>query len=335
MNRHITAAVLTALLSISAVSFAAEPAAKKAESAPPAVTVEAASKSQVLKDYSLYVEGKKLDTTGLPAAALKKNKTVLIPLRKISDALGYTLTWIPEKTTARMDMSIASMDFKNGVNDYKRKGKLKAINLDQTFKYDAAPEIINGVTYVPADVFGAFFNDVSIADKTVKITVQKAELQKASDAFQSAAEAKPVDSTASAAKETTAAETGTANPMVAYKSVGDMEKKLGYSIPVPASLKNKSADAYYLISDETAQINYKDGSVYRVAKTTKQATDISGDYTKYAVDKSWLAGEQKIRGRGEKDAYKLLTWDDNGYAHSYASAQALTKKEATKLVTGH
>ncbi|MCH3949848.1 MAG: copper amine oxidase N-terminal domain-containing protein [Acidaminococcus sp.] len=333
MNRHITAAVLTALLSVSAVSFAAEPAAKTTASVPPAVTVEAATKSQVLKDCSLYVEGKKLDTTGLPAAALKQNKTVLIPLRKVSDALGYTLTWIPEKTTARMDMSIASMDFKNGVNEYKRQGKLKAINLDQTFKYDAAPEIINGVTYVPADVFGAFFNDVSVADKTVKITVQKAELQKASDAFQSAAEAKPIDSTTSTAAAGT--ETSTANPMVAYKSVSDMEKKLGYSIPVPAALKNKTADAYYLISDETAQINYKDGSMYRVAKTSKQATDISGDYTKYAVDKSWLAGEQKIRGRGEKDAYKLLTWDDNGFAHSYASAQALTKKEATKLVTGH
>ena len=344
MNRHLLCAVAVALLPLSALACAAEPASTAA-AVPPAVTVKTGETGEALKNCVIYVENRKLDTAGLPAPAFKKGRTVLLPLRKVADALGYTLTWLPEKRTARMDMSIASMDFQDGVSTYRRRGKLQIIDLDQTFTYGAAPEILDGVTYVPADVFAAFFNDVAVSGDTVRITVQKAGLQKAAGAFASAAEpvkkgASPDNTAERAAKEAESpakkAEGAEEipNPMVQYKSVRDMEKKLGWTIPVPAGLKKKPVESCWLISDETAQINYRDGSMYRVAKSSRKTTDISGDYNKYPVDRNWLAGSFRIRGRGDREAYKLLTWDANGYAHSYASAQPLTKDAATKLVLG-
>jgi hypothetical protein len=323
MNKKIVSLVLVSLLSFSVSAWAAEASGAAVPPPKAAGTAEQAGKSNpaagtYLKDYQLLVEGKTLDTSDIPAPAIARKKETLVPLRKVADALGYTISWNPEKATAHMDMSIASMDFANGVNSYKREGKLKIINLDQTYTFTNAPIIIDGVTYVPARVFGVFFNDVSIADKTVKITVQKAELASASDAFEKASNPK--------------AETASiANPMVEYPSLSAMNKKLGYTIPVPAFLKNKKTTALYLISDKTAQINYADGSVYRVEKGTG---DISGDYTKYAYDTNWIEGSCKIHGRGEKDAYKNITWEDKVYTYAYTTPAALTKAEATKLALG-
>ena len=140
MNRHLLCAVAVALLPLSALACAAEPASTAA-AVPPAVTVKTGETGEALKNCVIYVENRKLDTAGLPAPAFKKGRTVLLPLRKVADALGYTLTWLPEKRTARMDMSIASMDFQDGVSTYRRRGKLQIIDLDQTFTYGAAPEI--------------------------------------------------------------------------------------------------------------------------------------------------------------------------------------------------
>jgi hypothetical protein len=317
MQKKMVSLVLACLMSASVSVYAAETAAKSETKAAAVVEDKAASKGVYLKDYKLLVEGKQLDTTGLPTPALSLNKETMVPLRKIAEALGYTVSWNPEKASARMDMSIASMDFTNGTNIYKRKGKLKAINLDADYKYVNAPLIIDGVTYVPASVFGIFFNDVNIADKTVKITVRKEDLESASNAFSKAAG--------------TEEKTSAANPMVEYSSMAEMNKELGYTIPVPASLAKKKTTAMYLISDKTAQINYADGSVYRVEKGKG---DISGDYTKYSYDTHWIDGTLKIHGRGEKDAFKTITWEDKTYTYAYMTPRALTKAEATKLAEG-
>lgn len=48
--------------------------------------------------------------------------------------------------------------------------------------------------------------------------------------------------------------------MVEYSSLTEMEKKVGHTIKVPASLKNKKVAGMYLFSDGLAQIDYADGS---------------------------------------------------------------------------
>ena len=40
------------------------------------------------------------------------------------------------------------------------------------------------------------------------------------------------------------------------------------------------------------------------------------------------------RGRGDKDAYRTLTWEDGIYTYSYHSQSALTKAAANQIVRG-
>ena len=162
------------------------------------------------------------------------------------------------------------------------------------------------------------FNEVKIEGKTISITVQKSQLQDAARLLTEAAAEK--------------SQTQAPNPMVEYSSLTEMEKKVGHTIKVPASLKNKKVAGMYLFSDGLAQINYADGSLYRTQKGS--AGDISGDYTKYAVDTHWIDGSYKIRGRGDKDAYRTLTWEDGIYTYSYHSQSALTKAAANQIVRG-
>lgn len=321
MNQRLTALVLCGFLAAPSLSFAAAASPSASKDAAPAAVVKSSPKEEVgvfQKDHVLIVNGKTLDAASLPTPVLVRQKETMVPLRLVAEALGYTVSWNPETASSKLDMSIASMEFRPGETLYQRKGKLKVINLDAAYKFTNAPQVVEGVTYVPVSLFGVFFNEVKIEGKTISITVQKSQLQDAARLLTEAAAEK--------------SQTQAPNPMVEYSSLTEMEKKVGHTIKVPASLKNKKVAGMYLFSDGLAQINYEDGSLYRTQKGS--AGDISGDYTKYAVDTHWIDGSYKIRGRGDKDAYRTLTWEDGIYTYSYHSQSALTKAAANQIVRG-
>ena len=122
--------------------------------------------------YHLLVQGRAVDTSDLPAPAHNKDGVVMVPLRRTAEALGYTVMWDKDTNQTRLDMSIAYMYFSPGMKDYERMGKLKVININHIYEFGAPPELIEGVLYVPAEVFTAFYNDVSIAGNEVTILPQ-------------------------------------------------------------------------------------------------------------------------------------------------------------------
>lgn len=128
--------------------------------------------------YTIVVEGKPVVLPEGVILALQGKGDVLIPLRAVGEALGYDITWQPDRQAAHLEMSIASMDFPLGQSTYYRKGKLQVINLDMDYPMDDAPVLINGVTYVPAKIFEEFLNDVTVdaGNRTVTIEVRKAQL---------------------------------------------------------------------------------------------------------------------------------------------------------------
>ena len=79
------------------------------------------------------------------------------------------------------------------------------------------------------------------------------------------------------------------------------------------------------------QIDFADGSLYRMARGKE---DISGDYTRYDVRKSWRADGRRITTRGEKDAYRSIIWNDGTYTYAYLTDTPLNRAEATALATG-
>ena len=182
MNQRLTALVLCGFLAAPSLSFAAAASPSASKDAAPAAAVKSSPKEEVgvfQKDHVLIVNGKTLDAASLPTPVLVRQKETMVPLRLVAEALGYTVSWNPETASSKLDMSIASMEFRPGETLYQRKGKLKVINLDAAYKFTNAPQVVEGVTYVPVSLFGVFFNEVKIEGKTISITVQKSQLQDA------------------------------------------------------------------------------------------------------------------------------------------------------------
>ena len=121
--------------------------------------------------YRLSVDG-----TAAAGTIYEEKGAYMVPLRVVSEGLGYTVTWDGEKRVATADMSIAALSAVPGSTTYGRKGKLKVINLTQDFTYGAPAQIIDGRMYVPAEFFRDLFNNVTITDSVLTIAPQRAYL---------------------------------------------------------------------------------------------------------------------------------------------------------------
>ena len=61
----------------------------------------------------------------------------MIPLRKVAEQLGYTVTWDPDDQSVRVEMNIAYIIVKPGEDWYERIGTIKKVNLNHIFQYGA------------------------------------------------------------------------------------------------------------------------------------------------------------------------------------------------------
>lgn len=90
---------------------------------------------------------------------------------------------------------------------------------------------------------------------------------------------------------------GLPSPFTPCSSLEEMSAKLGFTVQLPAALADRSIRSLNVLSGDTAQIDFADGSMYRMARGKQ---DISGDYTRYDVRKSWRADGRRITARGER-----------------------------------
>ena len=121
-----------------------------------------------VQQCKLTVAGKVMDPA--EGAVLQENNVVMIPLRKVAEQLGYTVTWDPDDQSVRVEMNIAYIIVKPGEDWYERIGTIKKVNLNHIFQYGAGPVNVNGTMYVPAQLFEAFYNSVTITPQAVTIT---------------------------------------------------------------------------------------------------------------------------------------------------------------------
>lgn len=121
-----------------------------------------------IQQCKLTVAGKVMDPAD--GAVLQKGDVVMIPLRKVAEQLGYTVNWDPTDQSVRVEMNIAYIIIKPGEDWYERIGTIKKINLNRIFQYGTGPVNVNGTMYVPAQLFEALYNNVSISPQAVTIT---------------------------------------------------------------------------------------------------------------------------------------------------------------------
>lgn len=95
-----------------------------------------------LLDNSIIIKG---NNQVLSTRAIVKNEKILLPLRQIAEKFGYTVSWKEDSKSAELLKGPQFATLTIDSHDY-GKNKMRIV-------LDDAPQMINGVTYVPSEFF--------------------------------------------------------------------------------------------------------------------------------------------------------------------------------------
>lgn len=247
------------------------------------------------QEFCLTVNGSLVDLSQAPLASyVQEDGTVMLPLWLTAQALGYTVTWQPEQGGVRVENDQTAMDLLFGADSYCRYSKT-SLGMTAPQHYGWGPEVIQGRTYVPAEMFSLLFCTVEEADGAVTLTAQ-AQIP---------------------------------NPMVEYDHLFEAEYAVGFPVLVPASLQGIEMEHIYVVDGRMVQVDYADGACYRMAQGTE---DISGDYNQYAQTGKLTAERFEITVRGDSDLVSSAWWTDGTLCGSIKFAQPVTVEKLLELV---
>lgn len=133
-------------------------AAKNATPAPTTAPEETETPQVSYAGIDKVVIGEKLVTD-----VYAKDNTTMIPLREVAEAAGFTVTWDAENRAVLLNDGVYSL--KIGENSYV-KGKMMPLTLS------TAPEIVNDLTYVPAEFFVEVTDLAAVQGSNLIVTAQ-------------------------------------------------------------------------------------------------------------------------------------------------------------------
>lgn len=153
-------AVLTAFLIFSASAWAAEDVQGQKDTA-----------------FQLLIGVDETVLVDAPSPYYEK-KTLMVPLRSVSEALGYQVTWQAGLITVDDDYTQKAV-LRCESNEVGIIGKLKVIDLSRQITMAEAVSVDRGKAFVPLEFFREFFNETNIAGQQIFIAPQMAELHTA------------------------------------------------------------------------------------------------------------------------------------------------------------
>lgn len=138
---------------------------------------EAAEAVEETKSFSLLVNGNELTLDDLPAEPYIEGETVMVPLRKFAEALGYNVTWDYDTQSVTVDDdSIQKATLKNRSREAVFEGHLKVINMSRTIENERETVVRDGYTYVPLEFFREFLNETIVENGVISVSPQMCEL---------------------------------------------------------------------------------------------------------------------------------------------------------------
>lgn len=123
------------------------------------------------------LEKEELSTSDLPCLPYYDGNSLMVPLRKIGEALGYKVDWNAQTGAITIeDQYIQKAILYNGTENVIFEGKLNVINMSREIENEAKTAVHNGVAYVPLIFFEEFLNDTSVNETVISISPKIAEL---------------------------------------------------------------------------------------------------------------------------------------------------------------
>ena len=106
---------------------------------------------QLIVNTITVKEGAALDLTGTPVFV--RNGNVMVPVRKVGEALGYTVTWNGANPyEVKLDDGVTKTTVTIGEDSYYMASS-QAVGLTQAKPLGTSPMLVDGYTYVPVAMF--------------------------------------------------------------------------------------------------------------------------------------------------------------------------------------
>lgn len=138
-------------------------------------TGEADDSESTAPSFTITVNGKTLELSDLPYYA---GTTLMVPLRKIGEALGYKVGWDAETGSITIEDSyVQKATLLPDSNKVVFEGKLDIINMNREVENKEKTVIQNETTFVPLEFFDEFLNETKADGKNITVDASKAEIQ--------------------------------------------------------------------------------------------------------------------------------------------------------------
>lgn len=121
---------------------------------------------KLVRSYTIIVNGNKLNTSAKPYYS---GTSLMVPLKDISEALGYIYSVDKNGIITVSDDYIQKAEFSIGSDQVKFTGLLSVIDLSREIMLNQPTAEKGGLVYVPLDLFREFLNDAECTGR--KITV--------------------------------------------------------------------------------------------------------------------------------------------------------------------
>lgn len=235
---------------------------------------------------------------------------VMVPLRAVAEALGFTVTWDGTLPGARVDNGSVHTEVVLGRDLYTVTSST-AIGMTAPFSLGIAPAMLApGTIYVPASLFRVLLGNrddaVTVRDSAVVITSGGENVQ-------------------------------LPNPIREHASLTALRAALDFAFPVPqAAVCTQSA--WRDVAGDLAEMDYAtaEGTVtYRASRGGDGGpTDNSGDSTAYPESGTLTADGTTVSWRGREDKVCVATWITGDTVCSLRAPQGISRELVTALVSG-
>lgn len=136
------------------------------------------SGAETAPGYTIIAGEQVLDLTDLPQVPYQEGTTIMVPLRKIAEALGYQVGWDPETGAITVeDTYVQKATLFHGTERVVFEGKLQIIDMSREINNAVKTVIHKGYTYVPLEFFDEFFNDTAFDGTTITVSPSMSEPQ--------------------------------------------------------------------------------------------------------------------------------------------------------------
>ena len=236
-------------------------------------------------DYKVTVDGAALDLGTL--APYEQDGRVMLPLRKVAEALGFAVTWNQETQTASVDDGLVKSSVTIGVDSYYMASS-QAIGMSAPQSFGVAPVLHSDSTFVPSDLFTLLCGQSTVKDGVVA-------LEKNS-------------------------QTQIPNPMVEYETLDEALAVLDFKPAFPKVPEGYTQSQVWVIGGDLLDVRYHNGDKTLSFRAAKDSDDVSGDYSHWDNVITQPEGKVSYTLKGNGDTISLVLWKDLTLSYSLSFA---------------